>query len=69
MLVIPGAHGSPLDPSGDEGLGAKMGIDATIHLGTDEMHLKRMRVPGEEAVDPATIGDPRPAPARRGVLR
>ncbi len=63
MLVIPGAHGSPLDPSSDDGLGTKMEIDATIHLGTDEMSLKGIRVPGEEAVDPAAIGNSRPATA------
>jgi 2,5-furandicarboxylate decarboxylase 1 len=69
VLVIPGAHGSRLDPPGDDRLGAKMGIDATIPLGTDEMRFKRIRMPSEEAVDPAAIVDPRPATAWRGALR
>jgi len=60
VLIVPGAHGSRLDPSSDDGLGAKMGIDATIPLGTDPMRYKRIRVPGEEAVDLAAVIDPRP---------
>jgi 2,5-furandicarboxylate decarboxylase 1 len=60
VLIVPGAHGSRLDPSSDDGLGAKMGIDATIPLGTEMMRYKRIRVPGEEAVDPAAVIDPRP---------
>jgi 2,5-furandicarboxylate decarboxylase 1 len=60
VLIIPGAHGSRLDPSSDDGVGAKMGIDATIPLGTDPMRYKRIRVPGEEAVDVAAVVDPRP---------
>ncbi len=28
-----------------------MGVDATIPLGVDPMRFKRIRVPGEEAVD------------------
>jgi 2,5-furandicarboxylate decarboxylase 1 len=60
VLIVPGAHGSRLDPSSDDGVGAKMGIDATIPLGTDPMRYKRIRVPGEEAVDVAAVVDPRP---------
>jgi 2,5-furandicarboxylate decarboxylase 1 len=69
VLVIPGAHGSRLGPPSDDRLGAKMGIDATISLGTDEMRFKRIRLRGEGAVDATAIVDPRPATAWRGALR
>jgi 2,5-furandicarboxylate decarboxylase 1 len=69
LVVIPGTHGSRLDPSADNGVGAKMGIDATIPLGGDPMRFKRIRVPGEEAVDPAKALDPRPGTSWRDALR
>jgi len=68
IIVIPGAHGSRLDPSADNGVGAKMGIDATIPLGVDPMRFKRIRIPGEEAVDAPSVLDPRPATQWRDVL-
>ena len=37
-----------------------MGIDATMPLAAPEMRFKRIRVPGEEAVDLAAVIDPRP---------
>jgi len=55
LIVIPGAQGSKLDPSASEGVSAKMGIDATIPWGSDAFRYKRIRVPGEEAIDPATV--------------
>jgi 2,5-furandicarboxylate decarboxylase 1 len=55
VVIIPGAQGSRLDP--------KMGIDATIPLGTGPPRFERIRVPDEETVDPAGIGDRRPAVA------
>ena len=43
------------------GVGAKMGLDATKPLAASEMTFKRIRVPGEEQVDvaalPASPGD------------
>jgi 2,5-furandicarboxylate decarboxylase 1 len=68
VVIIPGAHGSRLDPSSADGVGAKMGIDATIPLGADPMRFKRIRVPGEEAVDPSAVLDPRPPAAWRDRL-
>jgi 2,5-furandicarboxylate decarboxylase 1 len=38
-----------------KGVGAKMGIDATKPLAADEMVFKRIRVPGEEAIDVADL--------------
>jgi 2,5-furandicarboxylate decarboxylase 1 len=50
-VIIPHSQGSKLDPSTDAGVGAKMGLDATIPLGAPEMKYKRIRVPGEADVD------------------
>jgi 2,5-furandicarboxylate decarboxylase 1 len=50
LVVVPNAQGSKLDPSTRNGVGAKMGLDATKPLSADEMTFKRIRVPGEENV-------------------
>lgn len=51
LVIVPESQGSKLDPSTRNGVGAKMGLDATKPLGVDEMKFKRIRVPGEEKVD------------------
>lgn len=51
LVVIDGAQGSKLDPSTDDGVGTKVGIDATVPLGAPEMKFTRIRVPGEEELD------------------
>jgi 2,5-furandicarboxylate decarboxylase 1 len=51
LVIVPQAQGSKLDPSTRDGVGAKMGLDATRPLDADPMKFKRIRVPGEEAVD------------------
>jgi 2,5-furandicarboxylate decarboxylase 1 len=51
LVIIPESQGSKLDPSTRNGVGAKMGLDATKPLTADEMTFKRIRVPGEEDVD------------------
>ena len=58
LVIVPRTQASKLDPSTDKGVGAKMGIDATIPLGSDPFTFTRIRVPGEEAVDPARVVDP-----------
>lgn len=50
-IIIGDSQGSKLDPSTDDGLGAKMGLDATIPVDSPEMKFKRIRVPGEEEID------------------
>ena len=58
LVIVPESQGSKLDPSTRDGVGAKMGLDATKPLDADEMKFKRIRVPGEEEVDLAkVIGD------------
>ena len=55
LVVISESQGSKLDPSTRNGVGAKMGLDATKPLAADEMVFKRIRVPGEEDVDVAAL--------------
>lgn len=51
LLVVTESQGSKLDPSTRNGVGAKMGLDATKPLDAKEMKFKRIRVPGEDDVD------------------
>jgi len=51
LVVIQESQGSKLDPSTRNGVGAKMGLDATKPLDAEEMKFKRIRVPGEDQVD------------------
>lgn len=57
LVIIPESQGSKLDPSTRQGVGAKMGMDATKPLSAAEMVFKRIRVPGEEDVDLAKVID------------
>ena len=47
LVVVQGARLSTLDPSGREGLGAKMGLDATMPLDGGDKY-RRAVIPGEE---------------------
>jgi 2,5-furandicarboxylate decarboxylase 1 len=51
LVIVPESQGSKLDPSNRDGVGAKMGLDATKPLAAAEMTFKRIHVPGEEVVD------------------
>jgi 2,5-furandicarboxylate decarboxylase 1 len=51
LVVVANAQGSRLDPSSQNGVSAKLGIDATIPLDAPAFRFKRIRVPGEESVD------------------
>jgi 2,5-furandicarboxylate decarboxylase 1 len=51
LVIVPESQGSKLDPSTRNGVGAKMGLDATKPLSAPELTFKRIRVPGEEKVD------------------
>jgi 2,5-furandicarboxylate decarboxylase 1 len=66
LVVVSGAQGSKLDPSSDNGISAKMGLDATKPLSTDAMEFKRIHVKGVENVDlgKALQDDPKAAFAR-----
>lgn len=51
LLVVNGAQGSRLDPSGHEGRVDKVGMDATKPLEADPFQFTVVHVPGED--DPA----------------
>ena len=50
LVIVSNSQGSKLDPSTRDGVGAKMGLDATKPLTAAEMTFKRIRVPGEEKI-------------------
>jgi 2,5-furandicarboxylate decarboxylase 1 len=58
LVIVSDSQGSKLDPSADNGVGAKMGLDATKPLSASEMKFKRIRVPGEEQVDIEQVVSP-----------
>ncbi|MGR3652254.1 MAG: UbiD family decarboxylase [Roseovarius sp.] len=58
LLVVSGSQGSKLDPSTEEGLGAKMGLDATVPIGAPPMRFKRISVPGEADIDLDAVLEP-----------
>lgn len=55
LVIVPESQGSKLDPSNRDGVGAKMGLDATKPFKAPEMVFKRIRVPGEEAINVAEV--------------
>ncbi|MCK1312397.1 MULTISPECIES: UbiD family decarboxylase [unclassified Bradyrhizobium] len=66
LLVVAGALGSKLDPTSNDGISAKMGLDATAPIDAPELAFKRIRVKGEDQVDLAAAlqADPNAAFAR-----
>jgi 2,5-furandicarboxylate decarboxylase 1 len=63
LVVVAGAQGSKLDPSSDNGIGAKMGLDATKPLVTGPLEFKRIHVKGIETIDLAAALQPDPQAA------
>jgi 2,5-furandicarboxylate decarboxylase 1 len=68
-VIVSESQGSKLDPSTRDGVGAKMGLDATKPLNADAMKFKRIRVPGEDAVDLAKAVGPVPGRSWRNAIR
>ncbi|MDR1660015.1 MAG: UbiD family decarboxylase [Desulfovibrio sp.] len=48
VVIVKRACGNKLDPSTDEGVCDKMGIDATVPLAVDPFRFERIRIPGEK---------------------
>ena len=63
LVLVANVQGSKLDPSTDDGLGAKMGFDCTIPIGADPFRYLRVRIPGEDELD--LEGMVRPSAGRR----
>ncbi|MCB1422031.1 MAG: UbiD family decarboxylase [Nitratireductor sp.] len=57
LVVVDNSLASKLDPSTDNGVGSKLGFDATVPLSATEMRFKRIRVPGQENIDLAAVTD------------
>ncbi|MDI4654909.1 UbiD family decarboxylase [Xanthobacter autotrophicus] len=66
MVVVAGAQGSKLDPSTQDGISAKLGLDATAPLSDDPLAFRRIHVKGEEEVNlsEVLVKDPNAAFAR-----
>jgi 2,5-furandicarboxylate decarboxylase 1 len=69
FVIIAGAQGSKLDPSSDDGVSAKLGIDATVRLSAPAGRFTRIHVPGEETVDLAAVIDTSPGNDWRRAAR
>jgi len=61
LIVVPGAQGSKLDPSTVDGVGAKMGMDATVPADAAEGRFTRIRVPGQDELDLEQLVAPAPS--------
>ena len=51
LVTIHNAQGSKLDPSTRDGIGSKLGYDATVPCDAPEFKYTTIRVPGEEDID------------------
>jgi 2,5-furandicarboxylate decarboxylase 1 len=65
LVLVHEAQGSKLDPSTRDGVGSKMGYDATVPLAAPPMRFTRIRVPGEAEVDLEAVTRPAPADWQR----
>lgn len=50
IMVFRGLPGTKIDPSSDDGLTAKMGVDATKPLDAPPKRFEKIRIPGEEKI-------------------
>ena len=53
--MVSGAQGSKLDPSSNQGISAKMGLDATKPVARGPLEFKRIHVKGVETLDLAGV--------------
>ncbi|MFE7202649.1 UbiD family decarboxylase [Pseudonocardia alni] len=60
LVTVHGTQGSKLDPSTEDGVGSKLGFDATVPPGATGMRYTRIRVPGEAELDIAELVRPAP---------
>lgn len=57
LVVVERALGNKLDPSSDDGISDKMGIDATVPCGADPFRFEKIRIPRENELDLAAYLD------------
>jgi 2,5-furandicarboxylate decarboxylase 1 len=68
LVIVAGAQGSKLDPSSNNGISAKMGIDATKPVSTEPMEFKRIHVKGVESIDLGKVLQDDPNAALAGII-
>jgi 2,5-furandicarboxylate decarboxylase 1 len=68
LVLVTGSQGSKLDPSTQDGLGSKMGFDATIPLDAPPGRFTRIRVPGQEELDLDALTAPAPPEWQRQLF-
>jgi 2,5-furandicarboxylate decarboxylase 1 len=55
LVLVSNCRASRLDPTSRNGIGSKLGFDATKPLAADSSTFKRIRVPGKEELDLANV--------------
>jgi 2,5-furandicarboxylate decarboxylase 1 len=68
FVIVSNAQGSKLDPSSRDGVTTKLGIDATIPFSAPPGKFARIRVPGEEAINPELVIDTTLGTDRRSAM-
>ncbi|WP_041694988.1 UbiD family decarboxylase [Alicyclobacillus acidocaldarius] len=56
LVLVEQTQGSKLDPSTDDGLGSKMGLDCTVPLNADPFRFRRITIPGFGEMDWSRYG-------------
>lgn len=51
LVLVHGTQGSKLDPSTENGIGSKMGLDCTVPLGSEPSRYLRINIPGYESMN------------------
>lgn len=51
LVIVHNAQGSKLDPSTSDGMGSKLGFDATVPIEAPEFRFTKIRVPGQNEID------------------
>jgi 2,5-furandicarboxylate decarboxylase 1 len=58
LVLVHEAQGSKLDPSTNNGVGSKMGLDATVPIALRDKEFKRISIPGMDTLDVGSALDP-----------
>ncbi|MEW6266973.1 MAG: UbiD family decarboxylase [Thermodesulfobacteriota bacterium] len=66
VFIVPRAAGNRLDPSSEDGISDKMGLDATIPSNADRERYERIRIPGEEHIVLEDYLEPDRGPVEEG---
>lgn len=56
LVLVSNSQGSKLDPSTDDGVGSKMGLDCTVPLNADSFRFRRIAIPGFAEMDWSRYG-------------